>query len=108
MIKFVILALVAAGLISASPALAQPSIPESLITSCTAILQYEEYLGKILPKCDHDLLYFKGLCETTNNTEKYCFNFDLDRYLDSRGITDAARPPVSFCNIHNNTQSCDY
>lgn len=85
-----------------------PSIPDSLIVSCTTVLQYEEYLGGILPRCDHDLLYFKGLCENTNTTENYCFNFDMDRYLNVRGISDAARPPESFCRIYNNTESCEY
>ena len=83
------------------------SIPDGLIISCTTFLQ-NEYLSGILPRCDHDLLYFKGLCETTNSTEKYCFNFDMDRYLNVRGITDAARPPESFCNMYNNTETCEY
>jgi hypothetical protein len=53
-----------------------PEAAEGMVTACIAFFDHRDVLGKLLPMCDHDLLYFKGLCEKTSNTEKYCFNFD--------------------------------
>lgn len=52
-------------------------------------------------ECDHDILFLKGLCEDSNNTAyDWCYNADMERYLNDRGLKDAPRPPDVWCNMN--------
>jgi len=51
-------------------------------------------------ECDHNILFLKGQCENSNNTAyNWCYNADMERYLNARGIKDAPRPPDAWCNM---------
>jgi hypothetical protein len=51
-------------------------------------------------ECDHNILFLKGLCENSNNTAyNWCYNADMERYLNDRGLKDAPRPPDAWCNM---------
>lgn len=51
-------------------------------------------------ECDHNVLFLKGICESTNNTAyDWCFNTDMVRYLNAQDINNAPRPSDVWCNM---------
>ena len=53
----------------------------------------------LLEKCDYDIKFLKGLCESTNNQYEYCTaNTTMDTYLIVRGQHNEPRPNDVWCD----------
>ncbi|MGI0042966.1 MAG: hypothetical protein ACRD47_04575 [Nitrososphaeraceae archaeon] len=116
MMKIIIVVLVAMLSLAVTPAIAQSIIitdpeetnrvlenAEVTFTVCdfnsTAEFTDLKYYNDV--ECEHNILFLKGQCEESNNTAyNWCYDADMERYLNNKGIKDAPRPPDTWCNMN--------